>query len=145
MKYTDIDHKVSYYMDYAKEWIYTPERLQDFDDLDGSLIPTQSLLVFTDGSVDTNYSGFGICMFEPANYRLLRKLYNPDDLVDLLSPEETNGFRIDYYMATPLTARGSIDFCEAMAIRDAIFHIAQAYRNTYLKFRKPPDLLIDIK
>ena len=143
LDFGEINHKVSYYVDYTEDWKQINWIKKEFQDEDlqyDLTIAATDMLIFTDGSVDRLYVGYGFCAFTKDDYSRLCNLYSPDEFLQDL-PDDTIGGEPVFYQHQSLSARSSIDYCEAMAIFDSVLLLAQKIENDYLHFKKPPDIL----
>ncbi len=150
-KYEKINaHETSYYLDFSGEHYninYDEQPFKDEEIFDDE----EDLLVFTDGSVKNYYGGSGIFAIKCKNYQtLLHNQVNPEKWVkdneNIYKNDETeikNNGKTKYreneifaLQATDISNRTSIDFCEAIAIRDIIFDLAQ-YITKAVKINKP--------
>jgi hypothetical protein len=125
-----IPHNLSHSLDLTHQWQSIQLDPEPFTDADYEErwrgLTSDELLIFTDGSVKYRFGGFGSHVIAAEEY--LRTIRCGQDFAfyetltrgrDLTHIEYTAGDR-----AYPLSNRCSIDFCESIAIHDAIHALA---------------------
>ena len=150
LRYDDINHKVSFYMDYTMEWggiEWIPDNFTD-EDLYVDIynrFHADDLLVFTDGSVWKLFCGYGIVILRHEDYLKFKQIY--DDDAEDFAAQIINGKlkSIIYLENTGLTARGSVDYGEAAAIYEAVLYIAKMYQEHQQNYGLPPLVLLNVQ
>eukprot|EP01084_Bolivina_argentea_P156713 273110_1 len=144
MKYKNLEaFDTTYYLDFSDkqhEIKYNETPYTDVD-INDRLIPDETLLIFTDGSVKDFIGGYGVWAIKEHHYKqIVAKQEKPEKWIhnwnyesQIKQTNQTVEIPIFMHKIEPISARTSIDFCEAIAIRDAIYDIAEYIQKQYRK------------
>ena len=111
----DLPTEPSYKLDLSATWIKPNVTMNSFTD--DQVLPTNALLIFTDGSVDKQASGYGAITISTTDYQQL--LQKPLKQA-MLHYTTSTGYPS---LKESLSQGCSIDFCEAYAIRDILVQL----------------------
>ena len=147
--FAEIPHQVSYILDLSKPWIHNGLEESPFTDewsmAQLSMTPQQNdILAFTDGSCEGRTGGFGTHIITQQQYHTVLGRARDEHIAYADSLRESDCFVPD--VSQPISKRCSIDFAEALAIRNALesivhtLHDAAAAQGTYAPAPAPVNL-----
>ena len=114
--------------------------IEDDSDLKCDERLDDDLIIFTDGSVDQLFGGFGAFITSWKFYKHQRLFFTPQDFVDCIEKHVMNK-DIVAYDDFALSPRCSIDYCEATAIYENLCWLAREYTVYYNNYGVAPDYL----
>ena len=127
LKYDDITRKISHYIDYTVPWKKVRVITAKYEETDDvkRIFTSNRLVIFTDGSVKRLHGGYGVFIMNWMQYMRCQRFYSEEELFQQIPHDPFEGDNILYARQIPLSQRTSIDYCEALAICEALCWIAE--------------------